>query len=67
MVLFNQLHQARGSEELAFAVHRLRDSVRVKYENVSRLQRNSPLVIVHFFENSNGKPVNSILPQRPSL
>src|SRR5712664_4340536 len=51
MVLFDQLHKPCGAEELALAVHGLRDSVRMKHKNVSRIERNSPFVVSDFFED----------------
>src|SRR5258708_40175500 len=55
MVLFDQLHKPCGAEELAFAVRGLRDSVRMKHKNVSRIERNSPFVVSAFFENAQRK------------
>src|SRR5260370_28449624 len=52
MVLFDQLHKPCGAEELAFAVRGLRDSVRMKHKNVSRIERNSPFVVGDFFKNA---------------
>src|SRR5437016_13522390 len=61
MVLFNQLHKPCGAEELAFAVHGLRDSVRVKHKNVSALARHRPLLIGYFLENAQRKACQSDL------
>src|SRR6267143_1799447 len=55
VVLFDQLHNPRRAEELAFAVHGLRDSVRVEYKNISGLQRDRPFVVSHFLENAQWK------------
>src|SRR6202165_1999751 len=55
MVLFDQLHKPRRSEELAFAVHGLRDSARVEYENISSLERDGPVVVSSFLENAQRK------------
>src|SRR5260370_25686739 len=50
VMLLDQRSQPRGAEKLAFAVRRLRDSVRMKDKNVSRLEPNPPFVIGHFLE-----------------
>src|SRR6267154_6445235 len=55
VVLFDQLHNPRGAEELAFAVHGLRDSVRMEYKNISGLQRDRPFVVSHFLKNAQRK------------
>src|SRR6266436_2790767 len=55
MVLLNQLHKPGSTEELAFTVRSLRDSVRMKYKNISGLQCHSPFFIGHFFENAERK------------
>src|SRR6266436_4685331 len=55
MVLLNQPHKPRSTKELAFTVRGLCDSVRMKYKNISGLQRHSPFFIGHFFENAERK------------
>src|SRR5712692_8320982 len=62
MVLFDQLHNSRRAEELAFAVHGFRDSVRVEYKNISGLQRDGPFLVSHFLENSQWKSRQFNLP-----
>src|SRR5258708_19628390 len=52
---FDELAQALGAEELAFAVHGFRDAVRMEDNNVTGLESDTPLVVAGFFKNAEGK------------
>ena len=55
MMLFDQTLQTGGAEELAFVIRRFGQAIGMEHQNVSGLERDSPLVISDFLKNAQGK------------
>src|SRR5580700_7017467 len=55
MLLLDEQAQLLGSEKLPLTVTGLRDPVRMKNQNITRVQRHAPLVVADFLKNSEWK------------
>jgi len=55
VVLLDKATNASGTKELAFAVGGFGDAVGVEDEDVANVQGDAPLVVLNFFENTEGK------------